>query len=314
MAMQVGKKFSWVIKDFPSLQCEICYSAPVLIGDCKWKTRLMTCLSILKLPIQNHTGWRKYVKFRLSIVKQVLEIDTELQETYHWFDEKNSCWGFPSMIPLTKLHDEKEGFLVNGYLVIVAEVDVLAVIATLDESEESEESRRPVKKSKHGGGEESIDSLKECHLGKETMDVNGFQVLVSQVESVRRIFEMHPDIAVDFRAKNQHLRKACMSFLLSLIETLCMSLKDLSNEDLVEADVALTYVRDAGFKVDWLEKKLEILKEKKEKEKCSLILLEEMKEKLLELKQKCSDLDALVEKEEAELLAIRTPSSFVDVL
>lgn len=105
-----------------------------------------------------------------------------------------------------------------------------------------------------------------------------------------------------------------MSFLLSLIETLCMSLKDLSNEDLVEADVALTYVRDAGFKVDWLEKKLEILKEKKEKEKCSLILLEEMKEKLLELKQKCSDLDALVEKEEAELLAIRTPSSFVDVL
>ncbi|KAF3578709.1 hypothetical protein DY000_02032326 [Brassica cretica] len=192
---------------------------------------------------------------------------------------------------------------------IVAEVDVLEVIATLDESEESEESCRPVKKSKHGGGEESIDSLKEAHLGKETMDVNGFQV-----ESVRRIFEMHPDIAVDFRAKNQHLRKACMSFLLSLIETLCMSLKDLSNEDLVEADVALTYVRDAGFKVDWLEKKLEILKEKKEKEKCSLIRLEEMKDKLLELKQKCSDLDALVEKEEAELLAIRTPSSFVDVL
>ncbi|CAN6803018.1 unnamed protein product [Brassica oleracea] len=270
MAMQVGKKFSWVIKDFPSLQCEICYSAPVLI------------------------------------------------ETYHWFDEKNSCWGFPSMIPLTKLHDEKEGFLVNGYLVIVAEVDVLAVIATLDESEESEESRRPVKKSKHGGGgQRSTTSAVSCHLGKETMDVNGFQVLVSQVESVRRIFEMHPDIAVDFRAKNQHLRKACMSFLLSLIETLCMSLKDLSNEDLVEADVALMIFRifnDAGFKVDWLEKKLEILKEKKEKEKCSLILLEEMKEKLLELKQKCSDLDALVEKEEAELLAIRTPSSFVDVL
>lgn len=85
------------------------------------------------------------------------------------------------MIPLTKLHDEKEGFLVNGDLVIVAEVDVLEVIATLDESEESEESCRPVKKSKHGGGEESIDSLKEAHLGKETMDVNGFQVLVSQV-------------------------------------------------------------------------------------------------------------------------------------
>lgn len=95
------------------------------------------------------------------------------------------------MIPLTKLHDEKEGFLVNGDLMIVAEVDVLEVIGTLDGSEESKESCRPVKKSKdscrpvkkskHGVCAESIDSLKEAHLGKETMDVNGFQVLVSQV-------------------------------------------------------------------------------------------------------------------------------------
>ncbi|KAG2325536.1 hypothetical protein Bca52824_008264 [Brassica carinata] len=238
----------------------------------------------------------------------------QVESSLRWFDEKATGWGIPSLIPLTKLHDEKEGLLVNGDLVIDAEVDVLEVIGSFDESEESEESSRPLKKSKHGGGEESIDSLKEAHLGKETMNVNGFQVLVSQEESVRRIFEMHPDIADGFRAKNQHLRNACMSFLLSLIETLCVSLQELSNADLVEADVALTYVRDAGFKVDWLEKKLEIVKEKKEKEKCSLIRLEEMKDKLLELKQKCSVLEALVEKEEAELLATRTPLSFDDVL
>uniref|UniRef100_M4DDK4 MATH domain-containing protein n=1 Tax=Brassica campestris TaxID=3711 RepID=M4DDK4_BRACM len=322
MAMQVGKKFSWVIKDFPSLQCKICHSAPVLIGDCKWflhaypKGNKVDYLSLYLEVADSESlpsGWRKYVKFRLSIVKQNLKSDTELQETHCWFDEEARCWGFQSMIPLTKLHDEKEGFLVDGDLVIVAEVDVLEVIGNLDESEESEESCRPVKKSKHGGGEESIDSLKEAHLGKETMDVNGFHVLVSQGESVKRIFEMHPDIAVEFRAKNQHLRNACMSFLLSLTETLCVSLQELSNEDLVEADVALTYVRDAGFKVNWLEKKLETVKEKKEKEKCSLIRLEEMKDSLLKLKQKCSDLEALVEKEEAELSAIRTPSSFDDV-
>ncbi|KAL0866983.1 hypothetical protein Bca101_046101 [Brassica carinata] len=285
MAMQVGKKFSWVIKDFSSLQCEKCYSAPVLIGDCKWRLfaypkgkdkddHLSLFLEVAdseSLP----SGWRKYVKFR--------------QSSLRWFDEKATGWGIPSLIPLTKLHDEKEGLLVNGDLVIDAEVDVLEVIGSFDESEES-------------------------HLGKETMNVNGFQVLVSQEESVRRIFEMHPDIADGFRAKNQHLRNACMSFLLSLIETLCVSLQELSNADLVEADVALTYVRDAGFKVDWLEKKLEIVKEKKEKEKCSLIRLEEMKDKLLELKQKCSVLEALVEKEEAELLATRTPLSFDDVL
>ncbi|CAG7905381.1 unnamed protein product, partial [Brassica rapa] len=151
-------------------------------------------------------------------------------------------------------------------------------------------------------------------IEKESMDVSGFQVLPSQVESVRLIFKRHPDIAVEFRAKNQHLRKACMGFLLSLIETLCQSLEELSNEDLVEADVALTYLKDAGFKVDWLEKKLDIVKDKKEKEQSSLARLQEMEDSLLKLKQQCSDMDALVEKEEEELSDTRTPMSFDDVV
>lgn len=105
-----------------------------------------------------------------------------------------------------------------------------------------------------------------------------------------------------------------MGFLLSLIETLCQSLEELSNEDLVEADVALTYLKDAGFKVDWLEKKLDIVKDKKEKEQSSLARLQEMEDSLLKLKQQCSDMDALVEKEEEELSDTRTPMSFDDVV
>lgn len=131
---------------------------------------------------------------------------------------------------------------------------------------------------------------------------------------MRQIFERHPDIAVEFRAKNQYLRKACMSFLLSLIESLCQSLKELSDEDLVEADVALTYLKDAGFKVDWLEKKLDQVKVRKEKEQFCLARLQEMEDGLLKLKEIWSDLDALVEKEEAELSDTRTPLSFDDVV
>ncbi|XP_018480148.1 MATH domain and coiled-coil domain-containing protein At3g58430-like [Raphanus sativus] len=155
------------------------------------------------------------------------------------------------------------------------------------------------------------DALEEFET--ESIDVSGFQVLPSQVESVRLIFKRHPDIAVEFRAKNQHLRNACMDFLLSLIETLCVSLQKLSNEDLVEADIALTYLKDAGFKVDWLEKKLDVVKDKKEKEQSSLARLQEMEDSLLKLKQQCSDLDALVEKEEEELSDTRT-MSFDDVV
>ncbi|CAL9245917.1 unnamed protein product [Arabidopsis halleri] len=156
--------------------------------------------------------------------------------------------------------------------------------------------------------------LMEIQPVKETMNINGFEVVLSKVESVRHIFERHPDIAVEFRGKNQHLRNACMNFLVSLIETMCQSLEELSNEDLVEADIALTYLRDAGFKVDWLEKKLDQLKEKKEEEMSGLARLHEIEENLVILEQKWSDLDALAEKEKAELSATRTAMSFDDIV
>ncbi|XP_010427747.1 PREDICTED: MATH domain and coiled-coil domain-containing protein At3g58440-like [Camelina sativa] len=156
--------------------------------------------------------------------------------------------------------------------------------------------------------------LMEIQPVKETVDINGFEVVSSKVESVRRIFERHPDIAVEFRAKNQHLRNACMNFLLSLIETMCQSLEELSNEDLVESDIALTYLRDAGFKVDWLEKKLDKLKEKKQEEQSGLARLNEIEENLMILEKKWEELDALADKEKIELKATRTALSFDDLV
>ncbi|CAH2047813.1 unnamed protein product [Thlaspi arvense] len=140
-----------------------------------------------------------------------------------------------------------------------------------------------------------VTKVRDLHgyIGLKTMDVNGFEVLASQVESVRHIFQRHPDIAAEFRAKNQRMRKACMSFLLSVIETSCQSLEELSNEDLVEADIAITYLKDACFKVDWLEKKLNQLKDNKEKEKSGLARLQKIEENLLNLKLQWSEMDHL---------------------
>ena len=42
-----------------------------------------------------------------------------------------------------------------------------------------------------------------------------------------------------------------MSSLLGLIQTLCKSLQELSNEDLIQADIALKYVKDAGDKLQY---------------------------------------------------------------
>nr|VDD15582.1 unnamed protein product [Brassica oleracea] len=61
----------------------------------------------------------------------------------------------------------------------------------------------------------------------------------------------------------------------SLDQTMCQSLLELSREDLMQADVALYYLKDSGFELDWLEKKLDQVQEKKEKEMSCLAILQE---------------------------------------
>ncbi|KAJ4896130.1 TRAF-like family protein [Raphanus sativus] len=238
------KKFAWLIKNFSSLPSDKLYSAPVLISGFYWDLftypkgykggdSLVVSLAITdgqSLP----SGWARYVKFHLTIVNHLSHELSIHRETSIWFDQKAPGWGLSGMLPFAKLHDKDGGFLVNDELKIVAEIEALEVIGMLDESKDL--------------------------LEKTFMDVNGFQVLPSQVEAVRGIFERHPDIAVEFRAKNQNLRTACMNFLLGLSEMFSKSVQELSDEDLVEADIALTYLKNAGFKVDWLEKSLDQVK------------------------------------------------------
>lgn len=217
------------------------------------------------------------------------------QETQHLFDCKEPDWGFTSFIPFSELRAKNAGFIVNEEVIIDVEVEVLEVVGELEVPEKSEEAIQPLTLTKT-----TLDD------GCDLVDANGFQVLSSQVKLVSRIFEKHPDIALEFRAKNQHLRTACMTVLLSLIETLCQSPQELSIEDLVEAQNALAHVKDAGFKVDWLEKKLEEVKEKKEEEQTGLARMQELEEELKDLQQKCSEIEALLEKEKAKVSAART--------
>ncbi|CAH8343492.1 unnamed protein product [Eruca vesicaria subsp. sativa] len=238
------------------------------------------------------------------------------------FDAENNSWVFEEFLPLSQVW----GYLDDCRLTIIVDIDIslenpVNIIepslrfnqsddASVSSSQADQVSRQVEQQTENPSNQDSDVALQEIQPVKETTDVNGFEVLSSQVESVKRIFERYPDIAVEFNAKNQHLRNACMNFLLSLIETLCQSLEKLSNEDLVEADIALTYLKDAGFKVEWLEKKLDQIKNKKEKEKSCLARLQEMDETLLKLKQMCSEVQTLAEEEKADLSAIRTALSF----
>lgn len=79
------------------------------------------------------------------------------------FNCKEPDWGFTSFIPLSELKDKNAGFIVNEEVKIVVEVDVLEVVGKLEVPEKSEEAKI---KLEHG-----------C----DWVDVNGFQVLSSQV-------------------------------------------------------------------------------------------------------------------------------------
>ncbi|XP_010516473.1 PREDICTED: MATH domain and coiled-coil domain-containing protein At3g58270-like [Camelina sativa] len=312
------RKFTWVVKDFPSLQSRKIYSDEFVADGCKWrllafpKGNGVEYLSLYLdvagsefLPV----GWRRHADFNLTVVNQLSEELSDTKATKHWFDASATDFGFKSMFPLDELHEKDGGFLVDGELRIVAEVAVLEVIGKLDVTEECQETTKALSKLEENDAVESKDSSV-----KEYVDVNGFRVFPSQVDSVRCIFERHPNIASEFRPKNQHLRSAYMNVLLSLIETLCQPTQELSKGDLAYAEAALIYLLGAGLNLNWLEEKLEQVSVKKDKEEAGETRMQEIEEELKKLKQKCSDLEAQLEKEKADVSVSKAPLSFDDVV
>ncbi|KFK35053.1 hypothetical protein AALP_AA5G228400 [Arabis alpina] len=311
MEKQVDKKFIWVTKSFPSLQSEKTYSAQFSFGDgkCRFVVHRIEddYLSLSLDVVSISSEFRRETKFSFTIVNQVSKRFLKLREPQHVRigDDQNPKNGFRLLYFLGKFKAKTGGFIVNGEVTIASVFGYLQVLAKLDGIEESEETTNPVKRIKLiDHGTVSID------LQKETMDVNGVQVLPSQMEFVSRLFEKHPDIALVFHSKNPHLRTGYINILLSLTKKLGQSPQELSNDDLLDASIALTYMTDGGFKMDWLGNALEKVKEKKKKEEACLARLRESEEELKPLKQKYLELEAQVDKEKAELLEVRAPLSF----
>ncbi|KAJ4880630.1 Meprin and TRAF (MATH) homology domain-containing protein [Raphanus sativus] len=268
MGNEADKKFTWVIKNFSSLGFKSVSSDVFVAGRCKWRLcafqwEVDNCSSslYLYLAVPNHeslpSGWRPHAKISVTIVNQIPGGVSQLREAQYWFDQRNIDWVFPSMILLSDLYARDSGFLVNDELKIVAKVDVLEVVGELDV---------PV-------------------VTTDFVDINGFQVLASQIESVNSLFKDHPNIASNVRAKNPHLRTTYLNVLLGLTTILCKSSGELSNSDLEEAYSAVRFVTKAGFNLDWLE---EALKE------AFQIQIQEIEEKLNELTEKRAHMNTLL--------------------
>ncbi|EOA26006.1 hypothetical protein CARUB_v10019402mg [Capsella rubella] len=260
MENQADKKFTWVINNFSSFGrgSEI-YSDIFVVGPWQWRLivypkgtykygrpygdylSLYICVPDSEsLP----SGWRRRAKISLTIANQITEELSKMREAEYWFNQNNTTCGFESMINYYKF-DLIDGFIVNGQVKIVAEVDML-----------------------------------------ELIDNNGFHVLASEVESVNSLFSKYPGFASKLCPQSTHQRETYVNVVLSLTEIVCKAPEELSNGDLAEAYSVLRFVKKAGFKLDWLEKKLK---------ENGMTRLHGIKEELKDLKVKCADMDALLE-------------------
>ncbi|CAH8321296.1 unnamed protein product [Eruca vesicaria subsp. sativa] len=148
----------------------------------------------------------------------------------------------------------------------------------------------------------------------EIVEVNGFQVLDSQLTQVMAIFEKHPDMASDFNLENQQLRNAYMGVLLNLIITLCQPPTDLTMDDLNKADRTILDLTKAGLKLHWLRQKLDEAFQKEEKQREIKAQIRSLEEKVKKRKLSLSDIESDLKKQKPAALAAETPFDFSDIV
>ncbi|XP_010431455.1 PREDICTED: MATH domain and coiled-coil domain-containing protein At3g58380-like [Camelina sativa] len=108
--------------------------------------------------------------------------------------------------------------------------------------------------------------------------------IVLKIGSVKRKIEKHHGIASEILLTNWR-RTTYLNAVLGQIKTLCQFPGTISDDDLEEASSVVSNAAKGGLVVDWLEKRLEEVKEKK-KVATAKARLQQIDEELLKLIQK----------------------------
>ncbi|KAG2243189.1 hypothetical protein Bca52824_094967 [Brassica carinata] len=257
--------FRFEIDNF-SEKKDIILSKTFVAGGCEWnlsaypKGRVLADDHFsLYLDVANHTmlptGWKRNVSFYFTLLNQS---DKELCRSNIArclvLDVKGTSWGFQKLFPLSKL--QEKGVLEKDRLIIEVYINLIEA----DDGESRDVSEK-----------------------QETVDINGFKVLASQVNLVRKIFSEHPDIAVGLKSKNQVLKTAYMNVLIGLINTLNKPSHNHSETELTKADSELSELEDLrklterkkadvyGNKVIQLEERVKNLEQMENKMKRKIV-------------------------------------------
>ncbi|XP_057999666.1 ubiquitin C-terminal hydrolase 12-like [Hevea brasiliensis] len=131
-------KFTWRINNFFKLIEDIVPSEVFCAGGCNWRLVIFPKGNNENyLPIYLGVagskslpkGWSREARCSIAVVNQIDSRSTVKKDSQakHVFNELGIMWGFNSFIPLSKLRNPAEGYLVGDTLIVEAEVLVYNV-------------------------------------------------------------------------------------------------------------------------------------------------------------------------------------------
>uniref|UniRef100_A0A0D3B6C9 MATH domain-containing protein n=1 Tax=Brassica oleracea var. oleracea TaxID=109376 RepID=A0A0D3B6C9_BRAOL len=242
-----------------------------------------------------------------------------------------SSWGHKTL-PLSKLKEEE--FLENSKLFIKVDVKVVDIVHEAEITgketlflkgfdvlysqsqvshlssdlrgvlrpvvERSERTLRSLREERTHNGRVGVGALQRCEPGAHG--------------AVHKIFEKHPNIAIDFKPKDKGVKAAYMNLLLSLIETLRKPLRSFSETELSDAESQLNELTEAGFKLDWLKTRFEEIYLERKNADADKSRAQEVEERIKNLELTLSDLKVELEKEKAKSAADATLLSFDEIV
>ncbi|CDY22563.1 BnaC03g23730D [Brassica napus] len=307
-----------------------------LCGGCEWyllvhpkETRFDDHLSVYLCvynPKSLRTGWQRKANFRFTLLNsnQSGNVLNSATERSCLFCAQFSSWGHKTL-PLSKLKEEE--FLENSKLFIKVDVKVVDIVheAEITGKEtlflkgfdvlysQSQVSHLNLSWS----ATRTLRSLREERTHNVGVGVGALQPTGQEPEAhgaVHKIFEKHPNIAIDFKPKDKGVKAAYMNLLLSLIETLRKPLRSFSETELSDAASQLNELTEAGFKLDWLKTRFEEIYLERKNADADKSRAQEVEERIKNLELTLSDLKVELEKEKAKSAADATLLSFDEIV
>ncbi|CAN8320782.1 unnamed protein product [Cochlearia groenlandica] len=185
------------------------------------------------------------------------------------YEGKSISWGFRTAMPLSKFQEigflEKDRLIIEVYINIIEACDG-EIIGYVSDNK------------------------------NETVDINGFQVLASQATMVKKIFEKHPEFALDFKRKNKVVKTRYMNVLLDLINTLNKPWLNLSETEQIKVYNDLDDLTEVGFNLDWLNSRFEEISLETQKAHLEAMDNDDIRFKILE--ERVKNLEANLESDD----------------